>query len=81
MNQPDAVTLPFKFGQEPFVVGVAMKFLRVKEIQEMTTLSRSTIWRLEREGKFPKESEVQRRMRDQLKTVPLQPHDAQSNAA
>ena len=31
-----------------------MKFLRVREIQELTTLSRTTIWKLEREGKFPR---------------------------
>jgi predicted DNA-binding transcriptional regulator AlpA len=31
-----------------------MRFLRVKDIQELTTLSRTTIWRLERAGKFPK---------------------------
>lgn len=29
------------------------KIIRSKEVQEMTGLSRTTIWRLEREGKFP----------------------------
>lgn len=29
------------------------KIIRSKEVQELTGLSRTTIWRLEREGKFP----------------------------
>ncbi|MDO6445455.1 AlpA family transcriptional regulator [Colwellia sp. 1_MG-2023] len=31
----------------------ADKIIRSKEVQELTGLSRTTIWRLEREGKFP----------------------------
>jgi prophage regulatory protein len=30
------------------------KILRFKEIKELTSLSRTTIWRLENEGNFPK---------------------------
>ena len=29
------------------------KIIRSKEVQELTGLSRTTIWRLERAGKFP----------------------------
>lgn len=29
------------------------KIIRSKEVQALTGLSRTTIWRLEREGKFP----------------------------
>lgn len=29
------------------------KIIRSKEVQELTSLSRTTIWRLERKGKFP----------------------------
>ena len=58
----------------------ATRFLRVKDVQRLTTLSRSTLWKLEREGKFPKghtlpalpaakvwlESDVLRWMREQI---------------
>lgn len=30
-----------------------MKILRVKEVSELLSLSKSTIWRLRREGDFP----------------------------
>lgn len=30
-----------------------MKILRIKEISELLSLSKSTIWRLRREGNFP----------------------------
>lgn len=30
-----------------------MKILRIKEISELLSLSKSTIWRLRREGDFP----------------------------
>lgn len=35
-----------------------MRFLRVKEIQEITGLSKTTIWRLEKCGKFPKRHKI-----------------------
>ena len=79
------------------VAEVVMKFLRVKEIQKMTTLSRSTIWKLERDGKFPKgrslpalpaakvwlESEVQAWMQLEWmqQSASLHPSDVRSNAA
>jgi prophage regulatory protein len=31
-----------------------MKFLRVRQVMQLTGLSRMTIYRLERDGKFPK---------------------------
>ena len=31
-----------------------MKLLSTKEVQERISCSRTTIWRMEREGKFPK---------------------------
>jgi prophage regulatory protein len=63
-----------------------MKFVRVKDIQDMTSLGRTTIWRLEREGKFPKgcslpalpytkvwlESDVCDWMQQQLQSDPFQ---------
>ena len=36
--------------QEPNAVD---KIIRSKEVQELTSLSRTTIWRLERKGEFP----------------------------
>ena len=38
---------------EGFNSGQADKILRAREVQEMTGLSRTTIWRLERKGEFP----------------------------
>lgn len=29
------------------------RFLAFKQVRELTSLSRSTVWRLEKEGKFP----------------------------
>lgn len=29
------------------------RFLTFKQVRELTSLSRSTVWRLEKEGKFP----------------------------
>ena len=34
------------------------KFLRETEVLETTQLSRTTIWRLEKEGKFPKRHKI-----------------------
>lgn len=34
------------------------KFLRFPEVQEMVGLSRTTIWRLERKGKFPSRRKI-----------------------
>ncbi len=34
------------------------RFLRVKEVEKLTGLSRTTIWRQEREGKFPKRDPI-----------------------
>jgi prophage regulatory protein len=35
-----------------------MKFLTVKQIMKMTGLSRTTIWRLERDEEFPKRRQL-----------------------
>ena len=61
-----------------------MKFLRLKEVQAMTSLCRTSIWRMERTGRFPKghvlpalpttkvwvESEVLAWMRSQTNQLP-----------
>lgn len=36
----------------------AVKFLRFPDVRERTGLSRSTIWRLERHGVFPKHRQI-----------------------
>ena len=33
-------------------------FLRAREVQKITALSRTTIWRLERAGKFPRRRQI-----------------------
>jgi len=30
------------------------RFVKVQEVQKLTSLGRTTLWKLEREGKFPK---------------------------
>jgi prophage regulatory protein len=57
-----------------------MKFIRFKELKMLVPLGRSTIWRMERDGRFPKrrrigrcatawlESEVLQWMRDRLES-------------
>ncbi|MEZ5536411.1 MAG: AlpA family phage regulatory protein [Thiolinea sp.] len=42
-------------GEVPKVANQTLpdKILRAKEVQDMTGLSRTTIWRLERKGEFP----------------------------
>lgn len=35
-----------------------MRLLRTNEVIRQTGLSRSTLWRLEREGKFPKRRQI-----------------------
>ena len=37
-----------------------MRLLRFKEVREMVGLSRSTIWRMEREGLFPPRKKISR---------------------
>jgi prophage regulatory protein len=37
---------------------VPLKFIRFTAVRERTGLSRSTIWRLERVGKFPKHHQI-----------------------
>lgn len=38
------------------------KFLRLKQVLELTGLSRTTLWRLERKGKFPKHVQITARL-------------------
>jgi prophage regulatory protein len=38
--------------------GVPLKCLRFKAVRDRTGLSRSTIWRLERRGEFPKQRRI-----------------------
>ena len=35
-----------------------MKFITVKQVMDMTGLSRTTIWRLEKDGEFPKRRQL-----------------------
>jgi prophage regulatory protein len=35
-----------------------MKFLRIRQVMQMTGLSRMTIYRLEKDGKFPKRRQL-----------------------
>ena len=37
---------------------IPLKFLRFSAVRERTGLSRSTIWRLERQGEFPKHRRI-----------------------
>ena len=39
-----------------------MKLIRIKELEEITGLSRTTIWRLEKNGKFPKKVKISSRL-------------------
>ena len=41
---------PHQLGKHP----IGMRILRLPEVQELTGLSRTTIWRRERDGSFPK---------------------------
>jgi prophage regulatory protein len=50
-------------GQGPFskldrLESIPLKFLRFSAVRERTGLSRSTIWRLERKGVFPKHRRI-----------------------
>jgi prophage regulatory protein len=38
--------------------GIPLKFLRFTTVRDRTGLSRSTIWRLERQGAFPKHRRI-----------------------
>jgi prophage regulatory protein len=42
----------------PTIERVPLKFIRFKAVRERTGLSRSTIWRLERVGAFPKHHQI-----------------------
>jgi prophage regulatory protein len=58
-----AGNLPDATGQAGVVVptpdrGRSLKLLRFPAVRERTGLSRSTIWRLEREGDFPKHRRI-----------------------
>ena len=39
---------------------IADRFLREGEVRRITSLSRTTRWRLEREGKFPRRRQISR---------------------
>ena len=38
------------------------RLLRFPQVREMTGLSRTTVWRMERDGKFPKHRKISARM-------------------
>ena len=38
-----------------------MKFIRIKQVAEMTSLAQSSIYRLVKEGKFPKQVKIAER--------------------
>ena len=42
-------------------MNIQKEFLRMKDIQQMTALSKSTIYRLISEGSFPKQVEIGKR--------------------
>lgn len=45
-------------GKDSGSTGVPLKLLRFPAVRERTGLSRSTIWRLERRGEFPKHHRI-----------------------
>jgi prophage regulatory protein len=49
-----------RFFLETFWKGKQMRghFLKAKEVMELTGLSRVTIWRMERDGNFPRRVEI-----------------------
>lgn len=38
--------------------GIPLRFIRLKAVRDRTGLSRSTIWRLERRGEFPRHRRI-----------------------
>ena len=42
------------------MIDVADKILSAPEVSELTGLSRTTIWRLERDGEFPQRRQISR---------------------
>jgi prophage regulatory protein len=53
-NQPQTIEQSAKAIQCDQIAGPQGRIVRIREVLRMVGLSRSTIWRLEREDKFPK---------------------------
>lgn len=54
---PSAPALPPKPNRE-WAAPAAPRFLRFKEVGQMCGLSRTSIWRMEREGRFPERRRI-----------------------
>jgi prophage regulatory protein len=50
--------LPTVYAGDPRLDQVPLKLIRFKTVRDRTGLSRSTIWRLERTGAFPKHHRI-----------------------
>ena len=55
---PRATAIPDASGQDAGATRRPLKLLRFPAVRERTGLSRSTIWRLERRGEFPKHHRI-----------------------
>ncbi len=57
-DQTQAVEKPAKNESHDRMSGPEGRILRAKDVMRMIGLSRSTIWRLENKGKFPKRANI-----------------------
>lgn len=57
-NEPDTVDASFQMKTQPAPASVPLRLLRFGEVRQRTGLSRSTIWRMERSGIFPRRIKV-----------------------
>lgn len=58
-QRADAVaTSPLQMNTQPAPVNIPLRLLRFGEVRQRTGLSRSTIWRMERRGAFPRHIKV-----------------------
>ena len=60
LHKPNGAATPNDSGISRFerLQSVPLKFLRFHSVRDRTGLSRSTIWRLERRGEFPKHRRI-----------------------
>ena len=57
-HEADAVVAGLRTRTKPAPPSVPLRLLRFGEVRQRTGLSRSTIWRMERSGVFPKRVKV-----------------------
>ena len=50
--------VPMTYGGDPRLDHVPLRLIRFRTVKDRTGLSRSTIWRLERTGAFPKHHRI-----------------------